>query len=228
MISVVTEGAAIDGIWDEILRPNFPDAELVERAAFRQGVADGMFEVLAWLDGTEPVGAIVGEQHGGTVLVSWLAVGARGRGGGVGGALLRAGVGRWLARPGVTLVLAEVERPDMFAAHPVYGDPRRRLAFYARTAPGVVDLPYYQPALAPGLPRVHGLLLTVVGTTESAPAPRALSTDESAAVRSYLQAVLHDDPAGAAVLTAAARPLRLLPLDDYTRVQRSDRLSPRW
>src|SRR5690606_16229503 len=164
--------------YDELLHPNFPPAELLGRADFLAAAHAGAIEVLVAIDAGDLQGVIVGERHGAAVLIAWLAVGARGRGGGVGGALLRVGVDTWLAGPGVAVVLAEVERPDVFDAHPRYGDPERRLAFYARSAAGVVDLPYFQAAMAPGLPRVHGLLLTIVGTAETAPAPRLLNPEE--------------------------------------------------
>lgn len=228
MISVTRSEDVLGDVYDEVLQPSFPPSELLGRADFLRAAHTGDLEVLVATDAWGIRGAIVGERHGRAVLVAWLAVGAHGRGGGVGGDLLRAGVHTWLAGPDVAVVLAEVERPDVFEPHPIYGDPQRRLAFYARVAAGVLDLPYFQASMGPGLPRVHGLLLTVVGTAETAPAPRVLNPDETAAVRGFLDEALGDDPEGAPVIAAAAGPdIRLLPLADYAATPLSGGLSRR-
>ncbi|GAA3904761.1 N-acetyltransferase [Microbacterium invictum] len=229
MIAPTTHADVLSLVYDDILRPSFPDAELLERDAFLHAAETGGLEVLVSTDGRHIQGAIVGEQHDRAVLIAWLAVGAQGRSGGVGGALLRAGVAHWLAQPATDIVLAEVERPDIFDPHPVYGDPSRRLAFYARTSAGVLDLPYFQAPMGPGLPRVHGLLLTVLGTADAAPAPRRLNRAETAAVQEYLHDVLGSDPEAAPVIAAATKDdgIRLLPLADYAVTPLSGGLSPR-
>ncbi len=229
MSEITTDRGVLEQVYDDVLHPSFPAAELLTRPDFLDACQRGEYEVIAATGPDGVRGAIVGQRHGAAVLVSWLAVGARGRGGGVGGGLLDAGVTRWLSQPGTMVVLAEVERPDVFAPHPVHGDPQRRLAFYARTAAGVVDIPYFQPAAGAGLPRVHGLLLTVVGTSAPGAAPRPLTPAEAVAVTGYLHGVMGDDPAGAAIITAATRPegMRLLPMADYASVPLSGGLSPR-
>lgn len=223
-IRPVADAAALARLYDEVLEPSFPRTELVTRDEFVEGVRAGDFDVLAAADGDGYLGAIVGERHGAGYLVDWLAVGGARRGGGTGSALLAAGLGRWLAQPGVLLVLAEVERPDLFEPHPQYGDPARRLEFYGRLGAAVLEMPYYQPPIAEGLPRIRNLLLTVLASAAATPVPRLLDADETAAVRSVLLATLgppeDGDAETARVYAAVDRPagLRALPLTDYARV----------
>lgn len=224
MIQPVTEAAALATLYTAILEPSFPTTELVSRDDFVEAAASGGLDVLADRDGDDYLGAIVGERHGGAFLVNWLAVGGQRRGGGTGSALVAAGVARWLAQPGVALVLAEVERPDIFAAHPRHGDPARRLAFYQRLGATLLDLPYYQPPIEEGLPRVRNLLLTVLATHNPAPPPRLLDPDEAAAVRAVLLGTIGPaqpgdaETAGVHAVADAPSGLRLLPLADYARV----------
>jgi hypothetical protein len=44
-----------------------------------------------------------------------------------------------------------------------FGDPVRRLRFYATAGARLVDMMYTQPSLRPGLPRVDGMLLLEIG-----------------------------------------------------------------
>ena len=224
MIHPVTDAGALARLYTEILEPSFPPSELVTRDEFAEGAVAGVLDVLAASDGDSYLGAVVGQRYGGAFLVDWLAVGGARRGGGTGAALVAAGVARWLARPGVHVVLAEIERPDMFATHAHYGDPARRLAFYERQGATLLDLPYYQPAIDEGLARVRNLLLIVLAASNPAPPPRVLDLDETAAVRAVLLGTMGPpdpgDPETADVYAAVDNPsgLRLLPLSDYARV----------
>ncbi|MFT4294726.1 MAG: hypothetical protein QM582_04870 [Micropruina sp.] len=223
-IRPVTDAAGAARLYDEIIEPSFPPTERVSRDEFVAAAASGTFEVLAARDGDGYLGAVVGGRHGAAYLVHWLAVGGGRRGGGTGSALVTAGVQRWLSQPGVRAVLAEIERPGLFAAHPQYGDPARRLAFYQRRGAAVLDLPYYQPAVAAGAPRVRNLLLAVLAARDPAPPPRVLTPEETAAVRSLLLATMGPAEAGdaetARVYAALDAPagLRLLPLAEHARV----------
>ncbi len=224
MITTATEADALGRLYDGVLRPSFPPTELATREEFVAGGSSGRFDVLGAYEDGACVGAIVGERFGGVMLVVWLAVGGAARGGGTGSSLIAAGLQRWIALPGVCLVLGEVERPDLFEAHPEHGDPARRLAFYARLGAGALTLPYYQPPAGPGMPRIPGLLLATLATKNAAPLPRPLSTEETDAVRDYLLTVMgepkQEDAETAAVFAAVDDPalLRLLPLADYTEV----------
>lgn len=224
-IEPIDDAHELARIHAEILEPSFPDTELVTVADFVAGSTTGAFDVLAarTLDDGAVLGVIVGERHGAGVLVDWLAVAPTTRGGGVGRALLTAGVERWLADGGALLVLGEVERPDLFAAHPQYGDPARRLAFYERLGAAVLDMPYYQPPIRDGAPRLRGLMLTVLAAADRRPAPRLLDAAETLTVRDVLEATMGavspGDEETARVFAAVEHPdgLRLLPLAEYRR-----------
>lgn len=224
MIEIVTDEALLRRAYYDILAPSFPDTELITAEEFIAFGAAGDVEVLVARDGVELQGVIVGERHGGGVLVDWLAVASTTRGGGVGGALLSAGFEFWLGQEGVQIVLGEVERPDLFSAHPQYGDPARRFAFYERRGATVLDLPYYQPPMAEDKPRLRGLMLVVLAAADQTPAPRTLTAVETAAVREVLVATmgpaLPGDDETALIYSTVDDPvgLRLLPLSDYARI----------
>lgn len=224
MITVVTDAAALGEVYDAVLRPSFPPTERTTREVFVAGGASGRFDVLGAYEGDVCVGAIVGQRFDGAMLVVWLAVGGATRGAGTGSALIAAGLERWVALPGVQVVLGEVERPDLFEAHPDHGDPARRLTFYARLGAGALTLPYYQPPSRDGMPRIPGLLLSALATKNAAPLPRTLSPEETDAVRGYLLAAMGEpaegDPETQAAFAAVDAPtgLRLLPLEDYPAV----------
>lgn len=223
-IRTVTDAVTLGRLYTEILEPSFPPSELVTRDDFVEGGTSGSFDVLAAQDDDGYLGVIVGERFGNGYLVDWLAVNGARRGGGTGSALITAGVARWIAEPGIDLVLAEIERPDLFEPHPRYGDPARRLAFYDRLGAAVLDLPYYQPPISEGLPRVRNLLLIVLAARDDTPPPRTLGLDETAAVRTMLHTAMgplqEGDAETAQVYAAVDSPsgVRLLPLADYPLV----------
>ena len=229
VIEAVSDPARLGQVYREILAPSFPDTEIVGREEFVAAGASGHLDVLvaSSAPGGDPLGVVVGERHGDGVLVDWLAVSGTTRGGGVGAALIAAGLERWLAG-GALLVLGEVERPDLFPAHPEYGDPARRLAFYERLGTTVIDLPYFQPPIADGKPRLPGLLLVVLAAADPSPAPRRLTTAEVAAVRDVLTATMGEPEADDGQTVRAFAPLddpagpRLLPLSRYGEVPVSD------
>lgn len=224
MIRPVTDPDALAAIYDEILLPSFSPSELVERDVFVKAGLAGDLDVLGAYAEDACAGVIVGQRHGAAVLVVWLAVGSAGRGGGVGSTLITAGIERWMALPGVLMVLAEVERPDLFEAHPEHGDPARRLAFYARLGAGALAVPYFQPSIRPGLPRVHGLLLVTLATRNPAPLPRVLDADETDAVREFLVSLMGEAGNGDADTDAvfaavdSLKGVHLVPLNSYATV----------
>lgn len=224
-IEAVIDAALLTLTYEQILAPSFPPTELVTVDEFVDAGVAGRLDVLVArpLEGGDPLGVIVGERHGDGVLVDWLAVSGATRGGGVGGALIAAGLRRWLDA-GALVVLGEVERPDLFEAHPQHGDPARRLAFYERLGATVLDVPYYQPSIREGMPRLSGLLLVVLAAAAPEPAPRTLSPGETTAVRDVLAATMGEPEPGDAeterVFAAVDDPagIRLLPVSDYRRV----------
>jgi GNAT superfamily N-acetyltransferase len=224
LIEPTSDSLLLEGIYQDLLEPSFPSTELLPRGAFLQQVRDGDLDALVARDGDTACGVIVGERVGSTVLIAWLAVGADRRGQGIGSALLTAGIERWIREPDVELVLAEIERPDLHLTDEAFGDPRRRVGFYARGGAAALALPYYQPPIAAGMPRVRGLILTIVASATCEPVPRMLDAAEVEAVQSYLLATLgpaaHADEETARIHRAAraAEGIRLIDLNDYREI----------
>ncbi|GAB2960550.1 hypothetical protein GCM10027280_56750 [Micromonospora polyrhachis] len=155
-------GQTLSRIYTEVLEPAFPPDELVSLEGLRRGVASGTTQVSAVLaDDGQILGAAVGDWSRATrvMLLSYLAVTPAGRGTGIGTRLLTTLVERWRERYQPCLILAEVEHPGHHAGNHAHGDPVARLRFYGRHGARVLALPYFQPALAPGLARVPGMLL---------------------------------------------------------------------
>lgn len=220
-VAATTDLRVLDRAYTDILEPSFPATELVERSVFLDQVRRGDLDAMIAHDEGAVSGIIVGERVGSTVLIAWLAVRAAQRDRGAGSALLIAGTDRWLGEPGVELVLAEIERPDSHLSDEAFGDPRRRIDFYARHGGGALALPYYQPPIAEGMPRVRGLILSVVASATGGRAPRALSAAETDAVQSYLSATFgppepgDDETARIHAAAAAQEGLHLIALTDY-------------
>jgi N-acetylglutamate synthase and related acetyltransferases len=120
------------------------------------------------------------------MLLAWLAVRPGARGGGVGGRLLDAALASWRTEYAPCLVLAEVEDPEHHRGSDLTGDPARRHRFYLDRGARILDLPYFQPSLGRGLPRVPHLHLMVLHV-DPALRGRAPDTVDAATVRRYLQ-----------------------------------------
>ncbi|GAB3984142.1 hypothetical protein GCM10029978_092920 [Actinoallomurus acanthiterrae] len=155
-----------DGVFDQtyrdVLQPSFRPAELdaldAMRTAFRTPFP-GRFGTIALRSG-EPVGVALAEYDAASevLLLGYLAVRSDQRGRGTGSALLSDTLPRWRESARPVAVLAEVEDPRCYEAGP-YGDPAARLRMYERLGWRLLPVPYFQPALGRGLPRVHGMLL---------------------------------------------------------------------
>ncbi len=151
----------LEFLYATVLQPAFPPAELVTLDELRNWCAAGppARRGLLLLESDRPVAAILAEyfRTSDVLLISYLAVAAAWRGRGFGAALVREALSRWDSPPPVA-VLAEVEDPRW---HPLgrYVDPVARLRFYHRLGARALPIPYFQPALRPGSPRVPGLLL---------------------------------------------------------------------
>lgn len=238
MITVqrVTDGDSADLVeaYEQILAVSFPEDELEPRATFAEQVDDGRRQLwVARLDdeaGGERDPEIVGVrvvrelQPSDAVLLTHLAIRESRRGTGIGSHLHRAVMARIVADQAPSLVLAEVAHPDHHESHPRHGDPLSRLRFYGRFDARILDLPYYQASLGPGLAPVYGLLLLVLYARADLidPARTRLDNAENllAAVRTMLDMDGEpDDFSAARLLTAASQsPIRLLPVSDYRTV----------
>ncbi|NEK85903.1 N-acetyltransferase [Blastococcus saxobsidens] len=209
--AVLTDPAELRAVHAGLLVPAFPPEELVDADELVRSVAAGTAEVLALRDRGGHLAVAVAEffPDAGVVLLSYLAARADARSAGHGGRLLDAAIARWTARHDPCLVLAEVEEPGHHAASPGRGDPLARLRFYARRGARRLDLPYVQPALRPGAPRVpHLLLLALHAAPELL---RGADAVDGPAVRTFLERLfaaggeeLPADPEAAALFTAAA------------------------
>ncbi|MFI0422021.1 GNAT family N-acetyltransferase [Spongiactinospora sp. 9N601] len=165
--------------YETVLAPSFPPAELVGLDAalsYYRAPASGGLGTIALVEG-EPAAGALGSHHraSGILLLDYLATRAQARGRGLGSALIAHIRRNWVPRKRPVAVLAEVEDPGL---HPVtpFGDPVARLRMYERTGWSLLPLAYFQPALAPGLPRVRGMLLICLappGGTVPAPAVAA-------------------------------------------------------
>jgi GNAT superfamily N-acetyltransferase len=163
-VELTRPGGLLGAVYRRLLAPAFPPAELVDAAALEAALAGGHGSLLALLDPEGvPVAAAFGRWSADSrvVLLWYLAVDPGIRGHGLGGRVLQEAVGAWRGRYDPCLVLAEVEDPGG-PAHPVHGDPRRRLAFYERAGARVLDLPYFQPGIGGPARRVPGMLLLLL------------------------------------------------------------------
>jgi GNAT superfamily N-acetyltransferase len=209
-VVVVTDAAELADVHDRILAPAFPPEELDDLEVIRSGVRAGKTEVVALRDEGRAVAVAVADVfvRGRVVLLSYLAVDPAHRSGGQGGRLLDAALARWTAGHDPCVILAEVEDPAHYREPTEHGDPAARVRFYARRGAAVLDVPYFQPALRPGMPRVPHLLLVVLHV---APALRVRDHLLNAVtVLAFLQELflacerrLPDDVDGLALLHAA-------------------------
>ena len=188
-IAELTGGPVVDTIYAQILEPCFPPAEMcsLQSVQYLAGAGRGLFWA-AFDEQDTALGCAIGDWDAGprVVLLSWLAIRPGLRGGGIGGALLDAAQAEWVARYSPCLVLAEVEDPACHAGSEVYGNPRARLRFYQRWGARILDIPYFQASLAPGLPRVPDLLLMVLHADEQF-AGSEPDTIDGAVLRQYLE-----------------------------------------
>ncbi len=218
-------GTLLDTVFTEILTPAFLPEELSSLAELRSAVRLGVARVLVAVDdGDRPLGAAVGEwsERSRVVLLGYLAVSRDARSTGVGGQLLEHAMHAWRLEFDPRLILAEIEHPAAHGANPDRGDPAARLRFYARHGGRALDMPYFQPALGPGLSRVYGVILAAlwVGPDAGGKSP---GTIDGAPVREFMHEYFEeceggvpDDPAARALFDGLDRPdgVPLLPLDE--------------
>lgn len=151
-----------DRFYREVLEPSFPPEELEDIDVVRgahHGPGAAVPGVVALRDG-DPVGCALGDYFARTniVLLSYLAVRGDQRGTGLGTALLDRALPAWRRAFAPTAILAEVEDPRARQAGP-HGDPAARLRFYDRAGGKLLPVPYSQPSVGRGLPRVPGMFL---------------------------------------------------------------------
>jgi GNAT superfamily N-acetyltransferase len=154
-------------LYDELLEPAFPPAELITYDELEGAVASGDATGLVLTEGDDPLAAVVTEGFldGRVTLLSYLVVSAGHRSRGLGTQLLDRACASTTA-----LVLAEIEDPRFHAADQLTGDPAARLRFYLRYGSMLLPIPYAQPSLRPDVPRVEDMLLiTIPSAIDPAP-----------------------------------------------------------
>jgi hypothetical protein len=213
--------------FDTVLAPSFVFDELEPYEEFEAKLDDGTTTLLVGLDETQEIVAaavFVNIRAASAVVLRQMATRQDLRGTGLGSELYRGFIATLEETEQPSLVLAEVQHPGYHEAHPRHGDPLSRLRFYERFDALVIDVPYYQPALAKGLQPVYGLLLLALYVRPDLinPARTYLDPPENLlfALRSLLYADGDPDEAAAAALLSAASVsrVRLLPASDYAEV----------
>jgi GNAT superfamily N-acetyltransferase len=225
----VSPGALLDAVYTDVLAPAFPPTELSTVDALRDSVANGDTSVVAFVDMTgAPWAAAVGDwsPETGVALLSHLAVRRNERATGLGGRLLEHVVQAWRQRWQPCLILAEIEHPAAHSGSDDYGDPWARIRFYGRHHVRPLAVPYFQPSIRRGAPRVYGLTLSVVAVADPCrgPAPDTVDGDRVARwLTGYLESAeggVGTDPATEAVFAALRRPegVPMLSFDDVALV----------
>lgn len=213
--------------FDTVLAPSFVLDELEPFEEFEAKLDEGTTTLLVGVDESDTIVAaavFVNIRAASAVVLRQMATREDVRGTGLGTELYHAFLTTLEETEQPSLVLAEVQHPDYHEAHPRHGDPLSRLRFYDRFDALIIDVPYYQPSLAPGLQPVYGLLLLALYVRPDLinPARTYLDPPENLlfALRSLLYADGDPDEAAAAKLLAAAsrNRVRLLPTDEYAQV----------
>ncbi len=156
----------LESFYAEVLTPAFPPDELITWDELRGAAAADLGPGALVLDGETPLGGMLGEIYprSGVLLLSYIAVRADARGRGIGQTLLTDVIPQWRAAIRPSLVIAEIEDPRFHQPN-VYGDPVARLRLYQRTGSRLLPMPFFQPSLRPGIPRVFDMLLICPGET---------------------------------------------------------------
>lgn len=213
--------------FDTVLAPSFLLDELEPFEEFDTKLDDGITTLLVGVDESNVVVAaavFVNVRAASVVVLRQMATRQDLRGTGLGTELYHAFIKTLEESEQPSLVLAEVQHPDYHEAHPRHGDPLSRLRFYDRFDALILDVPYYQPALAQGMKPVYGLLLLALYVRPDLINPARTYLDPPENLLFALRSLLYadgdpDDAAAAALLSAASRNrVRLLPTSDYAQV----------
>jgi GNAT superfamily N-acetyltransferase len=169
--------SAVTDFYEHVLAPHFRAAELVSSDEFSASLKNGGTRALLARTGEGVIaGGAVGDwfSRSRVLLLSYLAVPAEGRGMGTGTLLMKALTDLWGTQLNPSLFVMEVEDPRHYDSDGSLGDPEARVRFYERLGARAVPVPYFQPALRPGRPRVRHLVLMVFGGAEAPPGTRRL------------------------------------------------------
>ena len=162
MVELVESGETSEQVWRrcyaQVLAPSFPPDELVGEEDFVAACRRPTSLVVLALDDGYPVGVSVVDgtaEDAPVALLSYLATHPTRRAGGVGSQLMQR-----LPIDG-PILLVEIEDPRAHTDRG-FGDPWRRVEFYRRHGVRALDVPFFQPPVRPGSPRVEGMVLGVL------------------------------------------------------------------
>lgn len=194
--------SAWETVYEQLLATAFPPDELISIHAFLQYRGDPDVEVVVARDGDRFDGIAVTNRQPDchTALLSYLATRPQRRGTGIGSLLLDEVVRRH------DPLFIEIEDPAVHGDRG-WGDPDRRMAFYARHGVIAVDVPFFQPPVAPGQPRVDDIILGVA--VSSVPDPAVLSDQVRCFIDHYMALAGDDlmDQRGQRLVAALRRPI---------------------
>ncbi|MDM7829806.1 hypothetical protein [Cellulomonas edaphi] len=220
-VTPVRDAEELRALHGEILAPSFPPDELESAEDMVAGLQAGDLVALVASSDDEAVALAVGawDAASAVLLLSYLAVGAGGRGRGVGGTLLDAALSAWRSGLDPLVVIAEIEDPAVHTGSPEHGDPAARERFYLRRGARRLPIDYVQPSLAPGLARIPGMLLLGLAVRPSLVADDGTWVLPTAPLRDFLVGYYtrseggppHDSQAQAMLAPLEAPTLRVLP-----------------
>lgn len=198
--------------YDTVLAPSFPAGDLDTYEEIERDLESGRAALLVDHDDSgTPRAVAVLYRLDGADLLGHLAVAREHRSQGIGSDMIRVCLDLSADR-GVPL-LALIERPDRRDYHPEFGDPKRRIDFYADHGARALDLPFCQPS-AKDEARRFGMLLARL---DDGDAEGWMDTDPLRRfVADYVGDV--DDRDDHDIALRAALKLsrvRLIPLDEY-------------
>jgi GNAT superfamily N-acetyltransferase len=174
----VLDRLALGQFYRTVLEPSVPRAELVtlDEICCAYLGEDAQPGAVMLAEG-EPVAGLLGEIYpaSGVLLIAYLVVRGSQRGRGRGTALLAETLATWQASLRPSLVLAEIDDPRFHAADADKGDPVARARFYDRTGARLLAMPYFQPSLRLGSPRVYDMLLICYGDGDSVPSETVIT-----------------------------------------------------
>jgi hypothetical protein len=215
----------------ELLVPSFRPSQLMGLGELQADIRSGATSVVVDVDAAgSPVAALVIDNVPAcrVSLVSYLAVHPSLRGRARGSVLCAEMVQHHIRHRPDTVVLGEIEHPQAHPADPVAGtDPVARIAFFERLGTLALVLPFFQPALGAGRPRIHGMILILTPTPLVRPDADGrvdLRGSLDCFLRSYLTTteggVDDRDPATAALFAALHRSATVptVPLGQWAQV----------
>ena len=151
-------------LYRTVLKPSFPADELeplpvMEAAISGDGSGAKARAIVAVQKRDQALGGIISYWYprSGVLLLGYLAVRPDARRQGIGTMLMEHAAQSWFHDPECLLAVAEVEDPRHFPKEAS----EARLALYGRLGARILKAPYFQPRVAPGVPRVFHMLLLV-------------------------------------------------------------------